>query len=334
VDRLREAGASGVRVDSFRYQASWAWRAVPHFLAGLTGRRLLALAALISFDADQSGRGQWLRHVVPAGEGANVVGRVPAAGRRERTLVLVAHHDAAQTGLMWRHPWLSGGRLSADEVAPFAGGPELGLALVALGFKRLGRALLALSLYGAIDVARSPTVPGASDNATGVAAVLDLVERFARSPLEGTEIVALFPGCEESGMGGMAAWMRSREARALDPASTLVLCLDTLGAGEPVVLAAEGPPRRQRYRPEDLALADRAAARAGLPPPRRFTIGGWTDAVLALEAGLPTISLLSVRGGGFTNYHLPTDTPDRVDWGSAESCTRLALAIAEAWTAT
>ena len=145
-------------------------------------------------------------------------------------------------------------------------------------------------------------------------------------------MIALFPGCEESGMGGMAAWMRSPEARALDPASTLVLCLDTLGAGEPVVLAGEGPPRRQRYRVEDLALADRGASRAGLPAPRRFTIGGWTDAVLALEAGLPAISLLSVRGSGFTNYHLPTDTPDRVDWSSVESCTRLAAGTAEAWT--
>jgi Zn-dependent M28 family amino/carboxypeptidase len=174
-------------------------------------------------------------------------------------------------------------------------------------------------------------VPGASDNATGVAAVLALVERFATAPLAGTEVVAVFPGCEESGMGGMAAWMRSPEARALDPARTLVLGLDTLGAGEPVVLAAEGPPRRQRYRDADLAWADRGAARAGLPPPRRFTIGGWTDPVLALEAGLPTISLLSVRDGGFTNYHLPTDTPDRVDWGSVDACTRLAVGIAEAW---
>ena len=322
-----------MRFDSFRYQSSWAWRAVPHFLAGLAGRRLLALAALVSFDADQSGRCQWLRHVVPAGEGANVVARVPAAGRRERTLVLVAHHDAAQTGLLWRHPWLSGGRLSTDAVAPFAAGPELGLGLVALGFRRAGAALLLLALYGAVDVARSPTVPGASDNATGVAAVLALVEQFVEEPLEGTEVVALVPGCEESGMGGMAAWMRTPEARALDPARTLVLGLDTLGAGEPVVLAAEGPPRRTRYRAEDLAWADRGAALAGLPRSRRFTIGGWTDPVLALMAGLPTISLLSVRGSGFTNYHLPTDTPDRVDWESVERCVRLAAGTARAWSA-
>ena len=318
-------------MDAYRYQSSWTWRAVPHFLAGLTGSRVLAAAALASFDADQSGRSQWLGRLLPAGEGASVLARVPSAGPRRRTLVLVAHHDAAQTGLMWRHPWLAGGPLSRDAVAPFATGPELGFALVALGVRRLGSALLALALYGALDVARSETVPGASDNATGVAAVLELVERFARQPPPGTEVIAVVPGGEEAGMGGMAAWMRSPEARALDPATTLVLCLDTLGAGEPVVLRAEGPPRRQRYREADLAWADRGAALAGMPPPRRFTIGGWTDAVLALEAGLPTISLLSVCGSGFTNYHVPSDTPDRVDWESVEKCVRLARGIARAW---
>jgi hypothetical protein len=260
-----------------------------------------------------------------------VLARVPSSGPRRRTLVLVAHHDAAQTGVMWRYPWLAGGPLSRDAVAPFATGPEVGFALVALGFRRAGRALLALALYGALDVSRSETVPGASDNATGVAAVLALVERFAGDPLPGTEVLVVVPGGEEAGMGGMAAWMRSPEARALDPATTLVLGLDTLGAGEPVVLRAEGPPRRQRYRERDLAWADRGAALAGLPPPRRFTIGGWTDPVLALDAGLPTISLLSVCGSGFTNYHVPTDTPDRVNWESVESCFRLAAGIAQSW---
>jgi hypothetical protein len=348
--RLGEAGARDVRVERYRYQSSWAWRQAPHFAAGLMAaalrrrgaRAMLSLAALVSFDAEIAGRSQWLARIVPAGEGANVVARVPAAGERRRKLVLVAHHDAAQTGLMWRHPWLAGagslrrlGLVSRDEVESFAGGPELGFALVALGGRRTrlaGAAMLALALYGALDVARSETVPGASDNASGVAGVLALVERFAQSPLPGTEVVALLPGSEESGMGGMAAWMRA-EGRRLDPASTLVLGLDTLGAGEPVVLAAEGPPRRVRYRAGDLSWADRGADRAGLPRPRRFTIGGWTDPVLALMAGLPAISLLSVRGTGFTNYHLPTDTPERVEWESVERCVRLAAGVAEAFAA-
>jgi hypothetical protein len=311
-----------------------------HFAAGLAaaalGSRALALATLASFDAEYSGRRQWLARVMPAGEGANVVGRVPARGRRRRRLVLVAHVDAAQTGFPWRHPKLMGVGLRPDEVPSFAGGPELGLALVALGGRRArlaGAALLATALGGALDVARSGTVPGASDNATGVAAVLALVERFAAEPLEGVEVVALLPGCEESGTGGMRAWLRSSR-HDLDPGSSLVLGLDTLGGAEPVVLAAEGPPRRVRYRPEDLRLADRGAARAGIGAPRRFAVGGWTDPVLAVLAGLPAISLLSATGGALApGYHLPSDTVERVDWHTVERCTRLAAGIAEEFAA-
>ena len=132
-------------------------------------------------------------------------------------------------------------------------------------------------------------------------------------------------------MGGMAAWLADARAE-LDSESTLVLGLDTLGAGEPIVLSAEGPLWRVRYRDEDLAMADAAARRVGLDPPRRFRLGGWTDPVLAALAGLKTISMLSIgEANALTNYHLPTDTPDRVDWTSVEVCTSLADAVARTW---
>jgi Iap family predicted aminopeptidase len=156
------------------------------------------------------------------------------------------------------------------------------------------------------------------------------MRRFAADPPHRCEVVAVVPGAEESGMGGMRAWLRSGGAR-LDPATTLVLGLDTLGAGRPVVLTAEGPPRGVRYRDGDNAWADRGAARAGLERPERVRLGGWTDPALAVLAGLPAISLLSMRDRSFTNYHLPTDTPDRVDWDSVEACLRLADATAREW---
>nr|MDQ3935085.1 hypothetical protein [Actinomycetota bacterium] len=83
----------------------------------------------------------------------------------------------------------------------------------------------------------------------------------------------------------------------------------------------------------DLEWADRGAARAGMPPPRRMQLGGWTDPLLAVHAGLPALSLLSAQGSWFTNYHVPTDTPDRVNWDSVEGCLRLAAGIAEEWDA-
>jgi acetylornithine deacetylase/succinyl-diaminopimelate desuccinylase-like protein len=332
--RLREAGAEGIRVQRFRYPHTFAHAQAAHFATGLAAialrRRLLAAAALVSFELDYSGRSQWLRALLPALEGATVVGRLPARGERRQTVVLVAHHDAAHTGLMWNPALARAGDARAartDRRESFALPVELALALAALGLRRLPAALLTTGLALSADVARGATVPGASDNATGVAAVLALVERLAAERPEGLEVIALLPGCEESGMGGMAAWLK-QEGGGLDPSTTLVLGLDTLGAGEPVVLSGEGPIWEVRYRERDLALADTAAERAGLPRPRRFRIGGWTDPVLARLAGLPTLSLLSVSGGGFTNYHLPTDTPERVDWGSVERCLELADSIA------
>lgn len=323
--RLAEAGATEVRLEEFGYQGTYAWAHAAHFALGALGG-VAALAAAVSYDLEFSGRLQWIRRLLPAGTGSNVVARVPAGGEPRRTLVLVAHHDAAHTGLIW-DPRLV--RLSRG--SSFATLPILAFGLAAAPRSRgLGRALLAALAALEVDVARGAVVPGASDNATGVAAALALVERWAHEPLPGCDVVALFPGCEESGMGGMAAWLRAESAR-LDPQNTLVLGLDTLGAADPVVAVAEGPPRPVRYRDADLAWADAGARRAGLEPPQRRRVSGWTDAALALLDGLPTISLLSMRDGLFTNYHLPTDTPDRVDWDSVRRCLRLAAGIGEAW---
>jgi len=320
-----------VGVEPFRYQHSFGPVHALHFATAALGR-LPAAAALASFELDYSGRAQPTRSAFPTGEGANVLGRLPARGGRERTLVLVAHHDAAHTGLMW-HPALAGAGASDSGRPSFALLPELAMAAMAIGPGRArtpARLLLALATALSLQVARGATVPGASDNASGVAAVLALVERLAADPLPGVEVIALFTGAEESGMGGMSAWMRSA-GRDLDPPSTLVLGLDTLGAGEPMVASAEGPLWPVRYRGEDLDLADAGADRARIGRPRRFRLGGWTDPVLARLAGLPAISLLSLRGRGFTDYHLPTDTPDRVDWPSVEACLTLAEGVASEW---
>ncbi len=323
--RLREQGAADVRLEPYRHQRTFAYAQGVHFavgmLAALGRRRLAAAATLASFELEYSGREQWLRRLLPSGEGVNVVGRLPAAGAVERTLVLVAHHDAARTGLMW-DPRLSraGDRAAArsGKRASLALLPEAALAGAALGLRRLPAAVLAIALALLVDQARSPVVPGANDNASGVAGVLELVGRLARARPPGLEVIAVFPGSEESGMGGMAAWLGTQ---ALDPDRTLVLGLDTIGSGEPVVLEAEGGLWPVRYGEREVGLGERA----GL---RRWRLGAWTDPVLAALAGLPALSILSVRDGGFPNYHLPGDVPEHVDMRCVEACVDAAYAVA------
>jgi len=330
--RLRDAGAR-VEIQPYRgaptyahHNALLAGAALAASFARAPIRAATALAALATWELDASGRSRPLRRLLPRGEGANVIARVPANGRAHRTLVVVAHHDAARTGVMWSPRMTQAGakrHLRRRRADPFAAPVAAALVATALGF-RPARAVLALTLALQLDVARGPTVPGASDNATGVAAALELARA---APLRGVDLVVVLPGCEESGMEGFAAALPNL---ALDPQTTLVLGLDTLGAGTPIVLSGEGAMLEHRYRAADLRVADEGAAIAGEPPPQRWRIGGWTDPLLALHAGLPALSLLSMGPGYFPHYHHPTDTPANVDWASVGRCARIARGIARA----
>ena len=151
-----------------------------------------------------------------------------------------------------------------------------------------------------------------------------LAGRLAADPLDGVEVLVVLPGAEEAGMGGMRAFLRSH---ALDPATTFVLGLDTVGSGVPVVARAEGALLPHAYRAEDLDLVDAGARRAGVEPPQRWRIAAYTDPVLARFAGLPCASLLSVspETGMYTHYHRASDVPAFVDL----TCVRACMAIAE-----
>jgi acetylornithine deacetylase/succinyl-diaminopimelate desuccinylase-like protein len=318
--RLREAGVADVALEPYRWSRTYAWTHLLHLLAGLSRHRAVRAAALVSYALEAGGRVQWLGRLLPAGEGLNAVGRIPAAGgSHERTLVLVAHLDAQRSGLMWdpRIVEAGEGRRRRTRAMSPAGLPAA--IAIALGFRPLVLAQAAFLL----DTASRATVPGANDNASGVAAVLELARRLAADPLPGTEVVIVLPGAEEAGMGGMRGFLA---AHRLDPASTFVLGLDTVGSGTPILAAAEGAVLAHRYRDADLALVERGARAAGLGEPERWRVGGWTDPILARFAGLPAASLLSVgERGMYTHYHRMDDLPEHVD----HDCVGRCIAIAE-----
>jgi hypothetical protein len=120
----------------------------------------------------------------------------------------------------------------------------------------------------------------------------------------------------------------------LQPSSTLVVSLDTLGSGEPAVVSRDGAVTA-RYLPATHDWADRGALRAAVAPPRRVDLIAPTDAIVAQHAGLHALSLVSCGADGTfgPHYHQPSDTPDNVDYESVEQCTRLAAGIARVWDA-
>ncbi len=345
-ERLAETGAREVRVEPYRGRATNSWSFAAHSVAGLAAVRLgglrgalLAALAAVSLERDASGRRPWRRRVLGGGAGANALGRIPARGEARSTVVLVAHLDAARTGLAW-HPALArigaARRVRTRSADPVMAGQAVGLALASAAAlarprTRCRRALAtaanvlnAAAIALNVDIARSPTVPGANDDASGVAVALDLARALVAEPLEHTEVLLALVGSEESGMGGFHAVLESH-AGALDPSRTFVVGLDTLGCGTPIVACGEGAILTHRYRAADLAVADEGAASAGEPAPQRWRIGAWTDPLLALTRGIPAICLLSIGpGGSYTHYHVPSDLPEHVDWDSVGACARIA----------
>ncbi|MFE6862594.1 M28 family metallopeptidase [Nocardia sp. NPDC057668] len=339
--QLREIGAADIEISMFRTQTSWAQVHLAYTAAALAlGTRSGAAARVanagvaLSYELEVSGRTQWLRRFLPARHGVSVSARIAAAGVPRRTLVLVAHHDAAHNGMVWHPRTVAANRVRSARTGRAVPshavvlGAMAATAVPARGIRRAARALLIVAGGAMIQSMRTYTTPGANDNATGVVAVLELARRLRAAPFPDTDVVVLFPGGEEAGNLGMVAWMKQARA-ALEPEKTLVVNLDSLGSGGHLVVA-----RREgltgRFAARDVAAARKAAAHAGIEL-RAVTFPNVCDTSIARHAGMRAISLLSYADGWISNLHLRSDTVENVAWETVEDAITLTERLAAGW---
>ena len=270
---------------------------------------------------------------------------VAEAGEPEaaRTLVLLAHHDAAPTGRIFDERAQSAfgerfpGLLERIDTSlplwwPVVGSPTL----VAVGAARGRRGLVGAGLAGCAlaaaafaDIARSPVVPGANDNLSAVAALVALAERLRERPVEELRVLFVSCGAEEVLQGGIHGFA-ARWFPRLDRERTWVLNLDTVGSPELILLEGEGPIVMEDYcdrRFRDLVA--RAAERSGYPIRRGMRSRASTDAVVASRAGYPTATLTSWdRYKALSNYHQPSDTPENLDYRTVARAVEVGEAVA------
>jgi len=145
--------------------------------------------------------------------------------------------------------------------------------------------------------------PGADDNASGTAALLELARRLAASPPPRSVLIIHFDA-EEWGLVGSRAFVQ----RPPIPASTIVfmLNLDMVGRlnGQDLLIdgsVADAPAR---------ALADSVARAAGVPAVRSSVTEFESDHAAFASLGVPALLLTS---GFHTDYHRVTDVPSRID---------------------
>jgi hypothetical protein len=254
------------------------------------------------------------------------------------TVVVIAHHDAPQTGMLFDQTlqrrlyevapsviervktplpqWWIG---LAGPLCTIAGAASRrrGPALAALAIGALGTAIVA-------DVWRNPTVQGANDNLSGVAALVALAELLAQRPVPGLRVLLVSCGAEETLQDGIRAFLASHR-HELDPERTWFVNLDTVGSPHLVMLEAEGPVWMEEYAGPWLRdlLAD-CAQRLEIPLHRGYRARASTDSVIPSRAGYPTATLVSMTDWRSpANYHLPSDIPANLDYGTVAETTRL-----------
>lgn len=337
-------GVTGPRIESERAHGTHLPFVVPSAIAlagGFARSRLLgALMAGSGTAAIVDELGGHLRLVRRALARRRTFNVVAALGDPEaaRSVVFVSHHDAAR-------PWPAAfgalvssppPRVLGGRRPPIAGTLAHAPLMVLLGvvadahvLRRAGMGLCALILALFGDIARGRPVPGANDNASGVAAVLGVARDVAARSPKAVRVLVVSTGSEETMLEGMEAFLR-RHRSELDPRRTLVVCLDMVGWDRLVVREGEGVLRRHPSRRQDVELLLRAARSAGVDiavaPPGPAP----TDGLAARWAGLPTLCVSSVAAdGGYPHYHRPTDVPDNVNVETVVAARRLCAELVE-----
>jgi hypothetical protein len=259
----------------------------------------------------------------------------------ERTLVVLAHHDAAQTGFLFDQTAIRTFHEHYPDIIPniktqppqwwgaFAG-PILGALAALTGRRGLAKAALWLNLGTVVavgDMWRSETVPGANDNLTACAVLVALAEMLRESPRD-IRVWLVSAGAEETLQDGIRAFMDSHGPE-LERDTTSFLCVDTVGSPRLVMLEGEGPALMEDY---DAGLRDtiaRVAERDGFRLERGFRARASTDAIIPQRHGYRIANLCSVNEyNNLSNYHLPTDTAENVNYETVAEAAKVAYALA------
>jgi hypothetical protein len=314
----------------------------------LRGRRvagaLLAAGTLAGIvDEAQNGPRVLRRLVRRRRTTVNLVARAGDRDGAGGTLVVLAHHDAPQTGLIFdqtlqrriyeRWPQvIERYKTSLPQWWIGLVGPLCTVVAAVGGSRRFARAGLLIGGLGTAlvaDVWRSPTVPGANDNLSGVAALVALAELLRAEPLPGLRVLLVSCGAEETLQDGVRAFV-ARHRHELDPERTWFANLDTIGSPHLVTLEAEGPLWMESYTGPWLRdLLVECAERTGVELQRGFRARASTDSVIPSRAGYPIVTLVSMTDWrSLADYHLPSDVPANLDFATVASATRLVYELA------
>jgi hypothetical protein len=299
-ERLAALGRDA-RVDPIRVWPAFAQAQLLHAVAGVVGSVLsvyvplagfaLVLLAAVSTFGDLTGAFFPARLPFGARASQNVVS-IEDEDKPGR-LILVASYDARRGGALYRERlrrwadfffWALLLVLVCTVPRLFGIDPT---PLTVIQFLATVVLIAAVPLF--IDATLTGAERGENWNASGVAAVLDVAERYG-GRLEHFDLIGLLTGASHPVPLGMRAWLR-RNRDALDPEATVVVVVESAGHGTPHYATKEGLILASRLHPTLVAAA------GGLDDGKPFTARSASGAYMARSAGLAAlrVSALGAR---------------------------------------
>jgi Peptidase family M28 len=190
--------------------------------------------------------------------------------------------------------------------------------------------------------------PCADDNAAAVAIALAVGRHVAETSLLGRDLVIALFDAEEPpyfcspAMGSVRFWEDQRDGRPIHAALIMDLVghdvsINGVGSEAPESLASSLAPMLfvtgTESHPGLRSVLERAGAVEKLPlvPTLNRYVGDMSDHGVFRENGVPYLFLSC---GRWPHYHLPSDTPDRLNYDKMERIARQVLAFAAALDAT
>ncbi len=294
------------------------------------------LVLAVSYVADSNRIAYLLRRLLPKVTASNLLVTFPAQAEVRRRIVISAHADAAPTGWMFQQSgfaWTD----KTPKILRQLGRPLLiaviGLCVVAAVefnawasgsyFPNFPGAFYGFTIYFAVLATlnlqvwwKNEIVPGANDNLSACAALPVLAKRLTAVQPDDVELVFVVTACEEAGTGG-ALQLAKQMRGEWKSDETDILVLDSIAGGE-LCLFQEGEmiPWRIPNHLQDAVLEvanreDQTEKLVLFPLP-----AGATDAISFLSQGYSAVCLgrIDRHLGTPRNYHLPSDTPDNIDY--------------------
>jgi Peptidase family M28 len=353
-DRLRGIGRQA-RIEPFFCHPQYAIVHLIHAALGIAGSLLatvepavgfaLVFLAAVSTYLDLNTRLYLVRSLLFRRASQNVVspGARPDAPAR---LVLIAHCDAARTGFIFSKASNRIRRLPERlrlGLGPFRIFFWVGLAplLPLLGARMAGldatwlsaiqaipTIVLIVAAFLLIDIALSEIVPGAYDNASGVAAVLSAADELTANPPENLDVWVLLAGSEESFCEGSRAFVRAHR-KELDRETTAFVNVDSVSYGGVAYEISQGAVISLPHDPQLIEFC-RALSAAGAAEARPIRHPLLDDALPPRVRRLRSITIRTTDAGGNLApwYHTHEDTPERVDPAALTGATEFVVALA------